>query len=110
MKVKVGKEEEYNHFVAINSGDGYSYGVINYMTRWAEMMETEIAAGKTVAEAATETEFKADTEGITGYMYGCAVNALSHLWEYGEELRQWHNKDYGYDGEGTVNPAVLTIG
>jgi hypothetical protein len=42
-------------------------------------------------------------------MYGYAVNALSQSWKYGEELRKWHNTDYGYEGDGIVNPAVLTI-
>lgn len=110
MKIKLEKLEDYNRFVEINSSDVYSFGVIAYMQKWAEMMEHEMAAGKTVSDAATETEHKADTEGITGFMYGCAVNALSQFWEHGEELRQWHNKDCGYIGEGTVNPAILTIG
>ena len=51
-----------------------------------------------------------DIAGITGFMYGCAVNALSQLWEYGEELRKWHNKEYNYNGDGVVNPAILTVG
>ena len=49
-------------------------------------------------------------EGITGFMYGAAVSILSQCWEYGEYLRKWHNKDYGYDGDGVVNPAVITVG
>lgn len=53
---------------------------------------------------------EADTEGITGYMYGCAVSILSQCWKYGEYLRKWHNKEYNYDGDGVVNPAILTIG
>lgn len=27
-----------------------------------------------------------------------------------EELRKWHNKEYNYEGDGVVNPAILTIG
>ena len=42
-------------------------------------------------------------------MYGCAVSILSECWEYGEELRKWHNKKYNHGGDGVVNPAVLTI-
>lgn len=42
-------------------------------------------------------------------MYGCAVNILAQCWKYGEELRKWHNKEYNYNGNGVVNPAVLTI-
>lgn len=52
---------------------------------------------------------EADTEGITGFMYGCAVSILSQCWEYGEYLRKWHNKKYDYDGDGAVNPAVITV-
>ena len=60
-------------------------------------------------DVAKELSFKADTEGITGFMYGCAVSILSQCWKYGEELRGWHNKQYNYDGKGVVNPAVLKI-
>lgn len=43
-------------------------------------------------------------------MYGYAVSILSQCWEYGEYLRKWHNKEYGYDGDGVVNPAIMTVG
>lgn len=66
--------------------------------------------GEKLIDIADKTSHEADTEGITGFMYGCAVNALSQLWEYGEELRRWHNKEYNYDGDGVVNPAILTVG
>jgi len=42
--------------------------------------------------------------------YGCAVSILSQCWEYGEYLRKWHNKKYDYDGDGAVNPAIMTVG
>jgi hypothetical protein len=42
-------------------------------------------------------------------MYGGAVSILAQCWEYGEDLRKWHNKEYDYEGDGTVNPAVVTI-
>ena len=109
MKIKSGKEAEFNNFVEINSHDGYSLAVVNYVKRWAELMEKEIAKGKRLIDIADKTSHKADTEGITGFMYGCAVSALSEFWEYGEELRKWHNKEYDYDGDGVVNPAIITI-
>ena len=71
------------------------------------MMEQEIKDGASVAEAAERTNHSADTDGITGYMYGQAVRLLSNYWEHGEELRQWHNQRLGYSGEGVVNPAIL---
>lgn len=70
----------------------------------------ELLRGDKIINIADSTSREADTEGITGFMYGCAVNALSQLWEYGEELREWHNKEYNYEGDGVVNPAILTIG
>lgn len=70
-------------------------------------MEQEIKDGASVAEAAERTNHSADTDGITGYMYGQAVRLLSNYWEHGEELRQWHNQRLGYSGEGVINPAIL---
>lgn len=110
MKIKAGKEKEYEHFVEINSKDFYSLGVVNYMKRWADLMEKEIENGAKVIDIADKTSRIADTEGITGYMYGCAVSYLSLLWEYGDELKKWHNKEYNYEGDGVKNPAIITVG
>lgn len=110
MKIKAGKEKEFEEFVKTNSADAYSLGIVSFAKRWAELMESKIANGAIVRDIADATSHKADTEGITGYMYGCAVSALSYFWEYGEELRKWHNKEYDYEGDGVVNPAIITIG
>ena len=56
------------------------------------MMEERIANGEKIEDIAKELSHKADTEGITGFMYGCAVSILLQCWEYGEELRRWHNR------------------
>lgn len=74
------------------------------------LWNSELLRGDKIVDIADSTSREADTEGITGFMYGCAVNVLSQLWEYGEELRKWHNKEYNYEGDGVVNPAILTIG
>lgn len=110
MKIKAGKEKEFEKFVEINSKDFYSLGVVNFAKRWAELMEKEIENSAKVADIAEKTSRIADIEGITGFMYGCAVNTLSYLWEYGEELQKWHNKEYNYEGDGVVNPAIITEG
>lgn len=109
MKIKQGQEEAYKKTIEVNSSDPYSKATIDYMVRWAELMEDKISKGSKVHEIAEETSHEADTDGITGFMYGCAVNLLSQLWEYGEELRKWHNGEYNYDGDGVVNPAVISI-
>lgn len=54
-------------------------------------------------------DFPYDSSSVSIYG-GCAVSILSQCWEYGEYLRKWHNKEYGYDGDGVVNPAVMTVG
>lgn len=107
------KDEEakraWDDMVKVNSNDPYGMCVVKYARRWAKYMQKFIAEGKTVIEIAEKASHDCDVEGITGFMYGCAVQALSKSWKYGEELRKWHNKDYGYEGDGVVNPAVLTI-
>jgi len=90
-----------------NNQDIYGLAVVQFAERWADLMEQEIDKGAKLADIAEETSHDADTEGITGFMYGCAVNILANVWEYGEELRRWHNKEYDYDGGGVVNPAIL---
>lgn len=92
-----------------NNTDPYGSAVFRYAERWADMMEERIANGEKIEDIAKELSFKADTEGITGFMYGCVVGILSECWEYGEELRKCHNKKYDYEGDGIVNPAILKI-
>ncbi len=117
MHLKAGTEEEYQKYVQLNSDDDYSKGVVDYGERWADLMEARLAAGEELTQMADTTSHEADTEGITGFMYGCAVKALAHFWHYGEELRQWHNlkTQLRQEGEranregGVLNPALLNI-
>jgi hypothetical protein len=37
------------------------------------------------------------------------VSVLVHTWKHGEALRKWHNKEYGHEGDGVVNPAVVNF-
>ena len=107
--VSDGKAQEYLRFKELNSSDFYGAGVVRYLETWASMMEKEVSDDVSVAEAAQSTRFEADKEGITGYMYGYAVTALSEFWTHGEELRAWHNQQYDYSGEGSVNPSILVL-
>lgn len=97
------------------NSDPYGRAFFTYAERWAGMMEEKIEASeddemKVIVDNAKQLSYEADTEGITGFMYGVAVSILSQCWGYGEFLRKWHNKDYGYDGDGVVNPAIITVG
>lgn len=109
------KDEEarkvWDNFVEVNSKDGYSTCVVRYAEYWAKFMQYLMAKheGVTVEKIADKASHNADIDGITGFMYGCAVNVLSQVWKHGEELRKWHNKEYDYEGNGVVNPAVLTV-
>lgn len=100
-----------------NNQDPYGKGVWTYAERWADAMEAAMADGASLTAIAKETSHSADTDGITGFMYGCAVSILSQVWEHGDELRRWHNLDtqIGNEGEkanesgGVLNPAILNI-
>jgi hypothetical protein len=114
MKLK--DEALWNKGLA-NNTDPYGRAVFDYAKAWAELMEKEIEEGKPLTAIAKDTSHEADTEGITGFMYGCAVSTLAACWIYGEDLRLWHNLDtqIGDEGEranqsgGILNPAVLNI-
>lgn len=101
-----------------NNKDGYGRACYTYAQRWAEMMERAIGEGKEFKEMAKDLSHEADKEGVTGFMYGMAVNILAAVWVYGEELRIWHNLDIQLRDEGeiankkkgvTLNPAILTV-
>lgn len=111
LDIVAGKEGEYAEYVATNSKDGYSRGIVDYAEYWAKLMQKEVATGKQVSEVADECQKPLGFLGITGFMYGCAVKALAHFWIHGEDLRKWHNKQYGVSEEkkGTVNPAIITF-
>lgn len=113
MKILEGKEKEYKDWYEKNS-DPYSRACFTYAERWAEMMEKVIESStdhplNVICENAERLSHEADTDGITGFMYGAAVGILSKCWVYGENLRKWHNNEYNYDGDGVVNPAVITV-
>lgn len=113
MTILKGKEKDYKEWLDKNT-DAYGRACFTYAERWAEMMENLIDNSSdepmnVIIDNANRLSIEADVEGITGFMYGCAVNILSQCWKYGEELRKWHNNEYNYDGDGVVNPAILTI-
>lgn len=118
IEVPDDKLDEFNEFVRINSSDGYSKGVVDYAIAWAVAMQQAMRDGKKIADVAEELSHEVDYEGITGFMYGCAVSALAKFWKYGEELRRWHNLDTQLGNEGekaneegsVLNPALLSIG
>ena len=90
--------------------DPYGGECFRFAEAWADLMEAALQRGETIEMMAKETSHEADTDGITGFMYGKAVSILSFAWKHGEALRIWHNTEYGQpETKGVVNPAVLTI-
>jgi hypothetical protein len=87
MKIIESKQAEYKEYVAKNSGDGYSKGVVDYAERWADLMEKALetwrggnelspaSVMRFLVDNADKLSHEADTDGITGFMYGCAVSA-----------------------------------
>jgi hypothetical protein len=110
MQLKPGMEEAYANYTELND-DPYGGCVVKYSEAWAEEMERRMAAGAKLEDIASQTSHDVDKRpefGITGFMYGCAVQGLAHFWVHGEALRVWHNAQYGVKAEkGTVNPAIL---
>lgn len=100
-----------------NNKSPYRAGINAYANRWACLMEARMANGETLAAIAEDASYEADTDGITGFMYGAAVETLASVWIHGEELRRWHNQKYQIHDEGhkanteggVLNPALLTI-
>jgi hypothetical protein len=117
MKIIPGRETEYSEYYNKNMDGFYGQAVIEYSERWAELMEQAIDRGEKLELVAKQLSHEADTDGITGFMYGCAVQGLSQFWLYGEVLRKWHNLDTQISNEGVranqtggvLNPAILTI-
>ena len=111
MKVKPELEAKYQEYKTLNSKDPYSARIVSYGEDWANLMEAELEAGKSLEDIADPTRTTADTDGITGFMHGAAVNALAHFWQHGEALRIWHNAKYNVspNTKGVVNPAILTV-
>ena len=115
--IEFADESGWQKFRAANT-DPYGGAVVAYAEQWARLMQVEMAAGNALEDVADRTSHEADTDGITGFMYGCAVSTLAQTWKYGEQLRRWHNfkTQIGTEGEkanesgGVLNPAMLSIG
>lgn len=117
-KMALRDEEGWKKAVAANT-DGYGGRIMSFAERWARLMEGRMANGDTLEACADQaSSLAAGNEGITGFMYGCAVLILSQVWIHGDQLRRWHNlrTQIGDEGEkanksgGVLNPALMSFG
>ncbi len=104
-------KQSWDEIFRVNQIDEYSKAAVAYAQRWAEMMEKGLETGLQLKDIWHDFGFQADTEGITGFMYGMACEWLTKLWFKGDELRILHNAYYGVtDPEASaVNPAIVTV-
>jgi len=117
MQIIEGKEQGYADWRAKNT-DAYGNACFVYAEKWADLMEDAIEQGSKLEDVANQLSHDADTDGITGFMYGMAVGILASAWIYGERLRKWHNLKTQISNEGeranengsVLNPAILNIG
>lgn len=116
VEFELSNEDEWKGFVESNS-DPYGSACVRYAETWALLMKAKMIDDMVkdadvldwMQENASDLSHEADTEGITGFMYGAAVQMLSKCWKYGEDLRKWHNKEYDHEGDGVVNPAIINV-
>jgi hypothetical protein len=121
MQFVEGGKEQWDKGVAAQVDDDgkpeeYGLAVFKYAERWANQMEHALGIedGKyKLEDVADLLSHIADEEGITGYMYGCAVDILSQVWVHGEALRRWHNAKYDKSANekpgAVINPALVAI-
>ena len=119
-----GNPQEYADWKAKNADDPYGMRIFSYAEDWADMLEKQIAENSeltiqaVIEKYADALSHTADTDGITGFMYGAAVSVLAQSWIHGDQLRRWHNLKTQIHHEGeraneegkTLNPALLNIG
>lgn len=91
------------------SWDLYSMKIVEFAERWAYMMEVKISEGCKLEDIAGELFYDVDIDGVTSQMYDIAVVFLVKHWIYGEDLKNWHNKKYGYTGEGVHDIINIVI-
>jgi len=107
MKIKQGKEENYQKYVDINKPDEYSKACVDC----GEIFGNFVDEGKTFDEAEELMLATPDGQELTGFMMGALMSGVSNFHERGDEIKAWwNNKTNGDpDHHGVKNPAIITI-
>ncbi len=92
MKIKKGKEKEYQDWIDVQGGDGYGLACFEYAEYWAELLELHDVQNLT-KEKIEKLSHDADKEGITGAMFGFAKSILINSWEYGHLIEYHYTTD-----------------
>lgn len=85
--MEVANLAEWHTFERLNVADD-----VEYTIRAARLIQLAMSSGKPLAEVASGALCMAEPpDGITGYTYRIAVQALSNkgIWPHGEEFARW---------------------
>ena len=71
---------------------GYGCLEVIYAERWAQLMQVEMANGKTLEEVAYDTLIAANFDGVSSGSRSeiDAIEILLICWKHGEQLYDWH--------------------
>lgn len=84
--------------------DSYGWGVMEVVSKLGAALDEGLPCDKAEAKAIKGS-------GITGYMAGAMAGMIAQLHPRGEEFNKYWNHQFGVeDSDGTVNPAIMTIG
>lgn len=111
-KLQFKDEKAYEFFkdcLKTNSKNEYSLSTICYAIYWAKFMQYLMNKHKNVdiSKIAENTSNAADIWKVDMFMYDYALNLLTKVWKYGNQLQNWANRKYDYEGNTTVVPTML---
>jgi len=93
MKIKKGQEQVYQDWYDKNP-DPYGNACFRYANNWAFILESKIKSGQKITkEIIEQVSHDADTEEITGFMFGVAKSILINCWEYGHMIEYYYTND-----------------
>ena len=101
-------QKTWDEMVRINQ-DSYGKACMDVTRRVMEILDEDQPFDTHGIICQADKDVKAG--GITGFMAGCVAQMVAQVHSRGKEFNKQWNKGYGVENkEGTVNPAILTIG
>ncbi len=83
----VNSEPAWTEFKTMNRDVcGYAQSMVEYIERWARLMQVRIRAGQKIEDVAIGASYEADFDGIRLLVFQRAMVELSLHWKFGKEL------------------------
>lgn len=101
------KDEESNHFFnsfIAATDPSKSLCIISWVAFMQYLMEKHHVTVDKIADNALTAS---NLYGVNDETYHRAVIVLSYVWKYGDELKEWFNNKYEYEGTDIANPFVM---